>query len=165
MGPWWRSSSPEAGNGKGDSVDVLIAGAGVGGLALARGLLADGHRVRVVEQALRLREGGAAVTIFSNGAAALARLGAPLVGGLGGLIEAMEIRDGGGAVLCRFDLRVMPRRTGFPVVTVPRERLLGHLAHRLPADLLQFGRSVEAVTLHADHVVEATDSQGDRHTA
>jgi len=139
--------------------DILIAGAGVGGLALARGLLANGHRIRVLEQAASLREGGAAVTILSNGAAALAGLGAPM-DGLGGLIEEMEIRDARGALLCRFDLRVMRRRTGFPVVTVPSERLIAHLAQGLPADVVQFGRGLESATLHADHI-EAVDSRGD----
>ena len=32
-------------------MDVVIAGAGVGGLALANGLVADGHAVRVLERA------------------------------------------------------------------------------------------------------------------
>jgi 2-polyprenyl-6-methoxyphenol hydroxylase-like FAD-dependent oxidoreductase len=51
-------------------VDVVIVGAGIGGLALARGLQADGHRVEVLEKAAGRRDGGAAVTIFSNGGAA-----------------------------------------------------------------------------------------------
>ncbi|HEV7897730.1 MAG TPA: NAD(P)-binding protein, partial [Planosporangium sp.] len=87
-------------------MDVLIAGAGVGGLALARGLLADGHQVRVLEQAPGPRQGGAALTIFSNGAAALAGLGAPM-DGVGGLIEEMEFCDANGAALFRVDLRVL----------------------------------------------------------
>ncbi len=59
-------------------MDICVVGAGIGGLALAHGLLADGHRVRVLERAAGPTRSGAAVTIFSNGAAALAGLGVDL---------------------------------------------------------------------------------------
>ena len=52
-------------------MDICVVGAGIGGLALAHGLLADGHRVRVLERAAGPTRGGAAVTIFSNGAASI----------------------------------------------------------------------------------------------
>ena len=52
---------------------VLISGAGVGGLAAARALIADGHDVTVFEQATELRQGGAAVTLWSNGTGVLSR--------------------------------------------------------------------------------------------
>jgi FAD-dependent urate hydroxylase len=139
-------------------VDVLIAGAGLGGLALAGGLLADGHRVRLLEQAPSLRGGGAAVTIFSNGAAALSGLGAPLEG-IGGVIDELELRAADGANLFRVDLRVLRQRTGFPVVTVPRDRLITHLAQGLPANAVQFDRAVESVTVYADRV-DAIDNRG-----
>lgn len=92
---------------------VLIAGAGVGGLATARGLLTSGHSVQLLEEATSLREGGAAVTIFSNGFAALAGLGIDATG-LGGLIERMHFQTAGGSRLSRVDLRAFSTRTGFP---------------------------------------------------
>ena len=60
-------------------MDVVIVGAGIGGLALANGLAADGHAVRVLEghRAPRRRR---AVTIFSKGMAAAAGLGIALDG-------------------------------------------------------------------------------------
>ncbi|GAA3754429.1 2-polyprenyl-6-methoxyphenol hydroxylase-like FAD-dependent oxidoreductase [Spinactinospora alkalitolerans] len=49
---------------------IVVVGAGVGGLALARGLGAHGHEVSVHERSGELRRGGAAVTLYPNGSAA-----------------------------------------------------------------------------------------------
>ncbi|WP_295139153.1 NAD(P)-binding protein, partial [Saccharopolyspora sp.] len=57
---------------------VLVIGAGIGGLAAAKGLLEAGHDVEVFEHAEALRDGGAAVTVWSNGTAALGQLGVSL---------------------------------------------------------------------------------------
>jgi len=143
--------------------DVLIAGAGIGGLAAAGGLLADGHSVRVLEAADRLRTGGAAVTVFPNGHAALHRLGLDATD-LGGRIEAMEFRDAGDRRLSRMDLRPMVARTGFPVTTIPRAALLTRLAEALPADTIVFNAAAVAVEPGpADASV--TDQSGTTRTA
>ena len=55
--------------------DILIAGAGLGGLTAALALLRRGHRVRVFEQASELKEIGAGVQIGPNGAHVLISLG------------------------------------------------------------------------------------------
>jgi len=125
-------------------MDVLVAGAGIGGLALAAGLVRDGHSVRVLEAAPALRSGGAAVTIYSNGGAALDGLGAPLPAGIGGPIDRIVARDDRDRPIFHFDLTVLRRRTGFPVVTVPRERLLRHLADRLPDGTIAYGHPVRS---------------------
>jgi 2-polyprenyl-6-methoxyphenol hydroxylase-like FAD-dependent oxidoreductase len=139
---------------------VLIAGGGIGGLALARGLAGSGHRVRVFEQAPRLRTGGAGVTIFSNGAAALARLGVPL-GDIGGRLDALRFDTADGRMMVTADLTVLARRIGFPVTSVPRDSLIEHLAQGVP---VEFSREIVNVEVHPDGVI-AVDATGERHEA
>ena len=55
--------------------DVLIAGAGLGGLTAALALLRRGHQVRLFEQAGELKEVGAGVQIGPNGSRLLISLG------------------------------------------------------------------------------------------
>ncbi|MEV6493947.1 NAD(P)/FAD-dependent oxidoreductase [Actinoplanes sp. NPDC051633] len=123
---------------------VVIVGAGIGGLALACGLTRDGHQVRVLEKADGLRLDGAAVTIFSNGAAAADGLGVPL-DGLGGRVETLSFGTPDGREFARADLRELHRRTGYAVATVPRRAILERFADALPAGTIAFGREVTDV--------------------
>ncbi|GAA4440021.1 FAD-dependent oxidoreductase [Phytohabitans houttuyneae] len=144
-------------------MDVVIVGAGVGGLALASGLVASGHRVRVFERAPAPRTDGAAVTIFSNGAAAAAGLGVPL-DGLGGRIETLTFCLSDGRAFVRTDLEVMRARTGFGVATVPRAAILARFAGALPPGTITYGREVTSVTLRPDGV-SIVDGEGVGHAA
>jgi FAD-dependent urate hydroxylase len=144
-------------------MDVIIVGAGVGGLALANGLVTDGHRVRVFERAAGPRTDGAAVTIFSNGAAAAAGLGVPL-GDLGGRVETLEFSTSDGRPFGVTDLRLMHRRTGFGVATVPRADILRRFAGPLKPDTISYGCAVADVQTGTGAVV-VTDTGGGRHRA
>jgi salicylate hydroxylase len=66
--------------------DVIVVGAGVAGLAVARALALRGARVTVLEQADAIREVGAGLQISPNGAAVLRALG------LQSALEATSIR-------------------------------------------------------------------------
>ena len=56
-------------------MDIVIIGAGIGGLAAAACLLQDGHRVRVFEQAPQLGEVGASIQMSANAVKVLDHLG------------------------------------------------------------------------------------------
>jgi salicylate hydroxylase len=67
-------------------LDVIIAGAGLGGLAAAASLMRAGHRVRIFEQASQLGEVGAGVQQSANSAKVLYALG------LRDKLEAVSVR-------------------------------------------------------------------------
>ena len=66
---------------------VVIAGAGIGGLAAAHTCLQAGFRVTLLEQASALREIGAGVQISSNGTKVLSAIG------LKPTIDAVAVRS------------------------------------------------------------------------
>ncbi|GAA0938000.1 FAD-dependent oxidoreductase [Actinocorallia libanotica] len=139
---------------------VLVIGAGVGGLALARGLVADGHRVRVFEKAPGLRSSGGALTLWSNGAGIVAELGGALEGA-GAPIDVLAQYEAGGRPLLRMDMVPAVRRYGWQHVCVPRRRLVRLLADGLPEGSVSFGRECTGVVQDGDGVrVDFADGSG-----
>jgi FAD-dependent urate hydroxylase len=138
---------------------VLISGAGIGGLAAARALLADGHEVTVLEQSAELRPGGAAVTLWSNGTGVLSELGVRL-DGAGAPIDVLETRDHRGRLLVSVDVAQAAARYGHPHVCLPRARLLGLLAADLPPGTITFGRAVRAAATEPGGAVRVTFADG-----
>lgn len=80
---------------------VLVAGAGVAGLAAALALARLGARVEVLEQAPAIAEVGAGLQISPNGARVLTALGVPPVGDRA---AAVVLRDARGRDVVRMDL-------------------------------------------------------------
>ena len=131
---------------------VLIVGAGVGGLAAAQGLVADGHDVTVFERAPVLPRGGAAVTIWPGGGKALADLGLTLVGA-GRRIHALETRTGTSRPPTTVDLAEFTGRPGAPVVALPRRVLLDRLSADLPAGVVRFRARFIGLSVAGERVV------------
>ncbi|WP_207630564.1 MULTISPECIES: FAD-dependent monooxygenase [unclassified Actinopolyspora] len=135
-----------------ETMRVLVIGGGVGGLAVAKGLLDKGHRVRVYEHGDRLRDGGAGVTIWSNGTAALSGLGISLEG-VGRELHSLRAMTAAGRMLWEADLDEVTERLGAPTVEIPRRELLNRMAEALPNGIFRFGRRCVGVREYADHVV------------
>lgn len=125
-------------------MEILVIGAGVGGLAVARGMLAAGHRVRVFERSPDRRTGGAAVMIFSNGTAVLDDLGVGL-DGVGARIDRIDALTSGGRLRTSQNIAHAAERYGFLTKVVSRRRLLERLADGLPGDLIEYGRECRGV--------------------
>ncbi|ASU80371.1 salicylate monooxygenase [Actinopolyspora erythraea] len=143
---------------------VLVIGGGLGGLAVAKGLLDNGHRVRIYEHAEKLRDGGAGVTVWSNGTAALRGLGIPLHG-VGRQLHSLRAMTATGRMLWEADLDEVTERLGSPTVEVPRRELLYRMAEALPSEVFRFGKRCVGVREFADHAVaefaDGTSETGD----
>ena len=125
---------------------VLIAGAGIGGLAVAVALRKVGIEAELYEQAPELREVGAGVGLWSNALGSLDQLGAGdeiraatlplrvLAGARPDGRATSTVRlDDLGAEFAKAECRV-----------VPRPALLAALARQVPAERVHTGDGVEA---------------------
>ena len=138
---------------------VVVVGAGVGGLAVARGLLDQGHRVQVHERGSGPRAQGAGLVLYPNGVAALDALGVD-VSGIGRRLDGVDDRDSSGRVRHTLDVDAVRERFGFQARTVPRRALLETLADGLPEGTVRFGRACTRVRVNPDGTVSALFGDG-----
>jgi 2-polyprenyl-6-methoxyphenol hydroxylase-like FAD-dependent oxidoreductase len=142
-----------------DSPDVLIAGAGIGGLAAAVALRQAGATVAVVERAGRLTALGAGLSLWPNAVAALRALRT------GDAIQGEQIPRGAaglwrwdGTPLATDDPAEIERRYGAPLVLVHRAELHAALLGALDAGTVQLGDAVAGLTQDARGVRVHLDS-------
>lgn len=130
---------------------IFVAGAGVGGISVARGLLRDGHHVTVFERRPDARAGGGAVTIWSNGSTVLQQLGVDM-DGAGQLLSSVRVVTSTGRPLVTLDLTAIVERLGAPIRMVPRRVVLDRLLDGVPSDRIRFNARVVDVVSADDGV-------------
>ncbi len=134
-----------------NALRILVVGAGVAGISIARGLLRDGHDVIVFEQRPDMRPGGGAVTIWSNGSTVLAQLGVDMDGS-GQLLSTVRIATSTGRPLVNIDVAAIETRLGGPVRMVPRRVLLERLLQGFPAERIRCSSRVVGAVSTGDGV-------------
>jgi FAD-dependent urate hydroxylase len=147
-----------------EPVKVVVAGAGIAGLACGIALERAGHDVALYERVDQVRHVGAGISVWPNGVMALDRLGlGPAVEAAGGRMDAMAYADARGARLCRFSLEPLYQRVGRRAFPLPRAILHGLLLGQL-ASPVHWGTACLGVTerpggacveLTGEEVVEA----------
>jgi len=150
---------------------ILIAGAGLGGLAAASFLMKEGHDVEVYEQAPKLEEVGAGIQISANAMHALRSLGLEeAITKVGVRPEAYEFRlHDTGELIQRFALSEEHERLhGAPYTQLHRADFHGILADRARAfkpDVVQLNKRTTGFTESADGVTlnfaDGTSAKGD----
>ena len=128
-------------------MDVVVVGAGIGGLSAALGLLHAGVEVEVHERAPALREVGAGLALWPNAIRALDDLGVgDRVRTMGGPELPNRLCTPAGRVLSELDGRRMRERYGAPFVTVHRAELLEVLVDAVGRERIHTGRELVGVT-------------------
>ncbi|WP_006241717.1 FAD-dependent oxidoreductase [Mycolicibacterium tusciae] len=131
-----------------NTLRILVVGAGVGGISVARGLLRDGHDVTVFERRPDMRAGGGAVTVWPHGSTVLEQLGVDM-DGAGQLLSTVRIATSTGRPLVNIAVNTIVDRLGGPVRMVPRRILLDRLLEGFPADRIRCNlRATAAFNTH-----------------
>lgn len=158
MGPQRPESRHHVQSAPKASLKVLVVGAGVGGISIARGLLRDGHDVTVFEQRPEVRAGGGAVTIWSNGETVLQQLGVEMAGA-GQELTTVRVVTSTGRPMTTLDVAAIVNRMGAPVRMVPRRVLLERLLEGFPAERIRCGAQVVGVGTGSGMRVDFADGR------
>jgi len=147
------------------SHDAVVIGAGVGGLAVAAGLVRAGWRVQVLERATALAPVGAGITLSPNAVKALDWLG------LGGPLRARAraqgaagLRTAGGGWLMRTSVDSLTERFGVPAFALHRADLQQLLLDAAGYADVRTGHRVTAARQDLDHASVEFEAAGRRGT-
>ena len=136
---------------------VVVAGAGIGGLALAHALHAHGIEVEIHERAARLQPAGAGITVQANAMRALQTIGLDArVLAAGNAVTEADIVAPGGAVLSRLPVAAL----GAPMVAIHRGVLQQVLVEGLESRV-HTGSAVRAAREAPDGVVLELEGGGE----
>lgn len=136
-----------------ESLDVVVVGAGIGGLTAAHALQRDGHRVRVLDQVRELRPVGAGISLWSNGVKVLNALGlGPEIAAAGGVMDEVSYYGKDGELLCSFALDPLVERVGQRPYPVRRADLQTILLDAVGAEHVTLGARATALDDDGRHV-------------
>ncbi|REC94610.1 FAD-dependent urate hydroxylase HpxO [Kushneria indalinina] len=121
-------------------MNIVIIGAGMGGLTAALALQQQGHQVSVHDRVRELRPAGAALSIWSNGAKILHELGlGRSIEQASGNMEAMRYFNHDGALLTGFSLAPLYGAVGQPACPIARSELQRQLLAAVGHDNVHLG--------------------------
>lgn len=143
----------EAKNKAQDNCDVLIQGAGIGGLTLAIALQQRGYKTRLVERAAGLAEVGAGIWMASNPMQVFNRMDlAQKVMEAGWPVKLLRLQDAKSGEIQTTNMSDIAHRYGFETIALHRGRLQRLLFEELKQDPVRFNCEVQSVTQSADGI-------------
>jgi 2-polyprenyl-6-methoxyphenol hydroxylase-like FAD-dependent oxidoreductase len=148
-----------------DRSDVLIQGAGIGGLTLAIALQQRGHRISVIERNSGLAEVGAGIWMAANPMQVFHRLGfAERIVEAGWTIKTLRLEDAKSGSIQTTDMSAIAEKYGFETIALHRGALQRILYQQLQPDSVRFGCEIHSLTQDNDEV-SARLSDGSSFTA
>lgn len=129
------------------SCDVLIQGAGIGGLTLAIALQQRGYKVKLAERSAGLAEIGAGIWMAANPMQVFARLGfAEKVIDAGWTVKVLRLQDSKSGEIQTTNMSEIAQEYGFETIALHRGVLQRVLFEQLEEGAVRFGCEVESVT-------------------
>ncbi|WP_110656367.1 FAD-dependent urate hydroxylase HpxO [Salinicola halimionae] len=142
------------------ALNVLVIGAGMGGLTAALALQQSGHRVEVVDRVTELRPVGAALSVWSNGVKVLKALGVgDAVEQASGRMSAMAYISRHGKPLTQFSLQPLYDEVGQRACPIARATLQQLLLDAVGPENVTLGLACTDYRCDDDGV-EATFAEG-----
>jgi 2-polyprenyl-6-methoxyphenol hydroxylase-like FAD-dependent oxidoreductase len=143
----------------GNRYDVLIQGAGIGGLTLAIALQQRGYGVRIVERSAGLSEVGAGIWMAANPMQVFDRLGlAGKILDAGWIVKFIHLQDSKSGEIQATDMSAIAKQFGFETVALHRALLQRILFEQLVPDTVSFGCEVHSFVSRGDSIsVELSD--------
>jgi 2-polyprenyl-6-methoxyphenol hydroxylase-like FAD-dependent oxidoreductase len=133
--------------------DVLIQGAGIGGLTLAIALQRLGYKVSVVERAKGLAEVGAGIWMAANPMQVFDRLGfAQKIVQAGWTVRLLRLQDSKSGDIQTTDMSRIAKRFGFETIALHRGVLQRLLYEQLQAESVRFCCEIHSVNQSSDQV-------------
>jgi 2-polyprenyl-6-methoxyphenol hydroxylase-like FAD-dependent oxidoreductase len=133
--------------------DVLIQGAGIGGLTLAIALRQRGYKVKLVEWSAGLVEVGAGIWMAANPMQVFARLGfAEKIIEAGWTVKLLRLQDWKSGEIQTTNMSQIAKEYGFETIALHRSVLQRVLFEQLEADSVHFGREIQSVTQSGNQV-------------
>ncbi len=135
-------------------MNVVIIGAGMGGLTTGIALKKFGHQVRIFEQTEKILPVGAAISLWSNGVKCLNYLGlTDKIAKLGGQMDDLAYVDGlTGDVMTQFSLLPLIEEVGQRPYPVARADLQNMLMDELGRDQIYLGKKMVSLGDKTDYV-------------
>ena len=135
-------------------MNVVIIGAGMGGLTTGIALKKFGHKVRIFEQTEKILPVGAAISLWSNGVKCLNYLGlTDKIAKLGGQMDDLAYVDGlTGDVMTQFSLLPLIEEVGQRPYPVARADLQNMLMDEFGRDQIYLGKKMVSLEDKADYV-------------
>jgi len=131
-------------------VKVLVAGAGIGGLAAALAVRRAGADVEVLDRGGVMDEVGAGLAIWPNGRRALAALGIDDIAG--SVTSRLQLRSRRGRLLTEIPVDAFRARYGYELMIAHRAELHSTLLGMLGRDFVRWGMEVTSVEQDARSV-------------
>jgi len=148
-------------------MNVVIIGAGMGGLTTGIALKKFGHQVRIFEQTEKILPVGAAISLWSNGVKCLNYLGlTEKIAKLGGQMDDLAYVDGlTGDVMTQFSLLPLIEEVGQRPYPVARADLQNMLMDEFGRDQIYLGKKMVSLEDKANfvevHFADGSSTQAD----